>query len=113
MREGKSQTRWVKFTYAGKYKFITKLFKNSNLKIYIKTENTMGNLRNNKTINSNKFNKCCNYQLICHDFNRKYILDRHADTYIYGFKNIFIITNTEMENKNLHIFYIIYILLVP
>jgi len=35
----KSPTGWVKFMYVGKQtNFITKLFKNSNLKIYFKTK---------------------------------------------------------------------------
>jgi ribosomal protein S4 len=35
----KSRTRWVKVMYVGKQtKFITKLLKNSNLKIYFKTK---------------------------------------------------------------------------
>jgi hypothetical protein len=37
----KTQTKWVKFTYVGRQtKFITKLFKNSNLKVIFKTDNT-------------------------------------------------------------------------
>jgi hypothetical protein len=37
--KGKSRTRWVKVIYFGKQtKFITKLLKNSNLKIYFKTK---------------------------------------------------------------------------
>jgi hypothetical protein len=40
---GKTQTRWAKFTYAGRQtKFITNLFKHSNLKVSFKTENTIG-----------------------------------------------------------------------
>ena len=74
-KKKKSQKRCVKFLYISKQtKFITKLFKNANLKISFKTKNTIGKLiNNNKTINPNKFNKCGIYHLICQDCNRKYI----------------------------------------
>jgi hypothetical protein len=74
-RRKRSQARCVKFIYVAKQtKFITKLFKNANLKISFKTINTIGKLiDNNKTINPNKFNKCGIYQLICQDCKRKYM----------------------------------------
>jgi len=49
-------------------KFITKLFKNSSLKISFKTENTKS-----LNINKNKFNKCDIYHSICPECNMKYI----------------------------------------
>jgi hypothetical protein len=74
-KERKAQTRWAKFTYVGRQtKFITNLFKHSTLKLYFKTEDTIGNLlAQNKNINPNKFSRCSVCQLACHNFNRKYI----------------------------------------
>ena len=46
-----------------------KLFKNTNLKISFKTENTIGKLlahNKNKNTNFNKFNKSSVYELTCH-----------------------------------------------
>jgi hypothetical protein len=70
-----NEGRWAKFMYVGRQtKCITKLFKNSNLKVSLKTKNTIGTLlTQDKNINPNKFNKCGVYQLTCHDCNRKNI----------------------------------------
>jgi hypothetical protein len=66
-KEGRKQTRWTKFTYVARQTtFITKLIENFNLKVSIKTKNTVG-----KLLTQNKFNKCGLYQLTCHDCNRK------------------------------------------
>jgi hypothetical protein len=53
MQEEQMTTKWAKFTYVGKQtRLITKLFKNSNLKISFRTENTTGKLLNvDKNIN--------------------------------------------------------------
>ena len=50
--------------YVGRQKeFITKLLKNSNLKVSFKTDNTIGKLlAHNKNTNFNKFSKCGVYQ---------------------------------------------------
>jgi hypothetical protein len=49
------------------------LFKNSNLKISLKTENTIGKLlTNNRNNNPNKLNKSDIYQLTHQDCNGKY-----------------------------------------
>jgi len=57
-----------------KYIGQTKLFKNCNLKVSLKTENTVGKLlTQNRIINPHNFNKCGVRQLTCHDCNRKYI----------------------------------------
>jgi len=66
-----------------KIKFVTKLFKNSSLKISFKTENIIRNFPNNKNINPNKFNNCGIYQLICHDCKRKYIGKTRRQFYIW------------------------------
>jgi hypothetical protein len=59
----------AEFTYIDKAtKFITKLFKNSSLKISFETNSTVGKLlTDNKEYNSNKFTKCSIYQLTCPD----------------------------------------------
>jgi hypothetical protein len=68
-----TQTRWAKFTHVGRQtKSITKSFKNSKLKVSFKAGNTRGKLvAQNKSNNTNNFNKYCVYKLICYDSNRK------------------------------------------
>ena len=59
-KEERTKTKWATFIYVGRQtKFITKLFKNTNLKISFKTENAIAKLltQNNKNTNFNKFNK--------------------------------------------------------
>ena len=80
IEEGKTKTKpkieWATFTYIGRQtKFITKLFKNTNLKISFKTENAIAKLltQNNKNTNFNKFHKSGIYQLKCQGCNKKYI----------------------------------------
>jgi len=47
---------------------MTKSFKNYNIKVSLKTENTIGKLlAQNISIKPNKFNKCTVYQLTCRD----------------------------------------------
>ena len=56
----KRKKKWAKFIYVGRQtKFITKLFKNDELEVSFKTENTIGKLltQNNKNISFNKLNK--------------------------------------------------------
>ena len=69
------KTKLATFTYVGpQTKFITKLFKNTNLNIAYKTNNTIGKLLTpNNTSTSDKFNKSGIYQLTCLDCNMKYI----------------------------------------
>jgi hypothetical protein len=54
----KAKTKWAKFTYIGRQpKFITKLFKNSDLKVSFKADNTVGKLlTHNKNTSFNKYN---------------------------------------------------------
>ena len=53
-------------------KIVTKLFRNSDLKIPFKADSTIGKLlTHNKNINFNMYNKCGVYQLICQDCNKK------------------------------------------
>lgn len=71
-KKEKPKYRRAKFQYIGKEtKFITKLFKNSNLKVSFKTDSTIGKLlTSNKECSSNKFSKCSTYQLTCQDCNK-------------------------------------------
>jgi hypothetical protein len=70
-----SKTKWAKFIYVSKgTKFITKLFKNTPLKIAFTTQNTIGKLLSKQqNHNQNKFDKCGVYQLTCPDCNKNYI----------------------------------------
>jgi hypothetical protein len=55
-------------------KFITKLFKNTTLKIAFTTQNTIGKLLSKQNnYRQNKFEKCSVYQLTYSDCNKKYI----------------------------------------
>lgn len=67
----KSKTKWATFTYVGQQtKFITKLFKNTNLKVAFKTDNTFEKLLTRNQIgNKNNSNRLKNgmYQLTCED----------------------------------------------
>ena len=77
MHDARTPIKWATFTYTGKQtKYITKLLKNTNLKIAYKTKNTVGLLtqQHNKHhyTNQNKFQKSGVYQLVYKDSNRKY-----------------------------------------
>ena len=69
------KTKWVTFTYVGpQTKYITKLFKNTNLKIGYKTNNTIQKpLTQTNTSASDKFDNCRIYQLTCLDCNKQYV----------------------------------------
>ena len=57
-------------------KFVTKLFKHSNVNFAFKTNNTLGHILTHNTYNnhtSDKFHKNVIYQLNCKDCNKKYI----------------------------------------
>jgi len=56
-KEGEKQTRWAKFSYVVRQtKFMTKSFKNYNIKVSFKTESTIGKLvAQNINIKPNKF----------------------------------------------------------
>ena len=78
IQDARTPFKWATFTYTGKQtKHITKLFKNTNLKIAYKTKNTLERLltqQHDKHHNTNqhKFQKSGVYQLICKDCNKKY-----------------------------------------
>jgi hypothetical protein len=67
--------RWVKFTYIGREtRHITKLFKNTSLKVAYTTKNNLGKLLEmQKTQKPNKFNKNGVYQLTCPMCHKKYV----------------------------------------
>jgi hypothetical protein len=68
-------TKWAKFTYIRKEtRFITKLFKNTILKIAHTTNNNLRKpLSTQQTQKQNKYDKSSVYQLICPTRNKKYI----------------------------------------
>ena len=74
------KTKWVTFTYVGRQaKFITKLFKNTNINIAYKTNNKIGNIliHNTHTTTNNTRDKNNKrgiiYQVTCKDCNKRYI----------------------------------------
>jgi hypothetical protein len=77
-------TKWAKFTYIGrKTRLITKIFKKSNIRIALTTNNTRGKLLTTKQEQAkSKYNKSGIYQLKCPTCNMKYIgqIDRPFKT---------------------------------
>ena len=71
----KEKWRWAKFLCVWtQTKLINKFFKNSNLNISFKTENSVGEiLTKRKTLIQEKFNICDVLQSACQDCNTKYI----------------------------------------
>ena len=68
--DGYIQNQSVTFTT----KFITKLFKNTTLKIAFATQNTIGKLLSKQNNNyHSKFEKCVVYPLTCPDCKKKYM----------------------------------------
>ena len=79
MHDTRKPIKWTTFKYTGKQtKYITKLFKNTNIKITYKTNSTLERLltqQHNKChyTNQNKFQKkSVVHQLVCKDCNKKY-----------------------------------------
>ena len=68
-------TKWAKFTHIGKEtRFITKIFRRSNVKIALTTNNTIEKLLTSKQdTNTNKYDKAGIYQLRCPTCDMKYI----------------------------------------
>ena len=72
----KHKNKFATFTYIGKQtKFITKLFKHTNINIAYRTHNTRGKLlqHNNNPNNTDQFTKSGIYQWTYPDCNKKYI----------------------------------------
>ena len=69
------QKRWAKFTYAGsETRHITKLFRNTNIKVTYTTNNNLGKLLDtHKTQKQNKYDMNGVYQLKCPTCHKKYI----------------------------------------
>jgi len=67
--------KWARFTYMGKEtRFITKLFKNNDVKISYTTNNNLGKLLATRTDqNLDKYKRNGVYQLECPSCNKKYI----------------------------------------
>lgn len=73
-KRGQNKNKMDQVYIRWKKKFITKLFKNSDLKISFKPDNTIGKLLTyNKNTNFNKYKKCGVHQLIYRNCIRKYI----------------------------------------
>jgi hypothetical protein len=65
--------KWVSFTFSGNYvRTITKLLKNTNIKIAFKTNNTIGNILNAR-ITTNKYEQTGIYRLTCAECKTVYI----------------------------------------
>jgi uncharacterized FlaG/YvyC family protein len=67
-KKDKDKTQWVKFTYVGKEtRDITKAFKNTNVSISFRTNNTIGNLLTARRQNTKrKYDNSGVYQLTYH-----------------------------------------------
>jgi hypothetical protein len=74
IQEKNEQVKWAVFTYNGKQTiFVTKLFKNTNIRIAFKTQNSIGKLlrRNNKK--HDEYENAGVYKLTCMDCPQYYI----------------------------------------
>jgi hypothetical protein len=73
--ERKNNQKWITFTYTGNYiRKITKLFKNTNIKIAFRTNNTIDKILNNNNNNKiNKYDKSGIYKLTCQTCQKVYI----------------------------------------
>jgi hypothetical protein len=66
--------KWATFTYTGNHtRAITKLFKNNNIRIAYRTNNTIRNYLQNKDHNSDKYSQGGIYELKCSSCQLKYI----------------------------------------
>jgi hypothetical protein len=81
--------KWVSFTFSGNYvRTITKLLKNTNIKIAFKTSNTIGNILKERII-ANKYEKTDIY-IDWHARNaKKYTLDKLEEHSKLDTKNTF------------------------
>ena len=97
----KLKTKWATFTYiVPQPRFITKIFKNTNINTAYKTNNTIKkrlshHTKNQFTTTSAKFNKSGVYELNCPDCTWS-TQDRLADSFSQGIANIFEIINMAM-----------------
>jgi regulator of PEP synthase PpsR (kinase-PPPase family) len=74
-KQDTEETKWAKFTYIGREtRFITKMFKKSNIRIALTTNNTIGKLLITKQEQAkSKYDKSGIYQLKCPTCNMKNI----------------------------------------
>ena len=74
-RHEQGNQKWVKFTYIGREtRYITKLFKNTSLKVAYTTNSSLGKLLEmQKSQQPNKFDKNGVYQLTCPTRHKKYV----------------------------------------
>jgi hypothetical protein len=98
------KTKWATFTHNGKEtRNITKLFRDTKLKIAFRTNNTIQNVLSSQP-QINQYNKCGIYQLRCKDYSMKYVgqtgrtFNTRYKEHIY---NIKVITATrDIQNIN-------------
>jgi hypothetical protein len=102
-KKGNNGIKWARFTYTGKEtKSITKLLKNSLVKISYTTHNTIARLFTEKfKLNKNKFESSGVYQLTCPDCNMKYIGQTDYLS-LQGFPNISETLNMPLKSRGLH-----------
>ena len=101
------RTQWAKFTYTRKgTRIITKLFKNTNIKVSFTTNNTIEKLLKTEHQNTtNKYEKCGIYRLTCPTCNMKYVGQTGSHTE-FGSVSISVTLNTGTENpSSLHTFW--------
>ena len=98
-----TKTKWATFTYVGpQTKHITKLFKNTNLQIAYKTNNTIQKLfTRTNTSTADKFDNCEIYQLTYLDCNKQYV-GQTGRFFLEGTTSTLEILNTIMETLNMH-----------
>jgi hypothetical protein len=73
-REDVQKVRWATFTYSGnEVRTITKLFRNANVTIAYKINNTIKNHLKPRLPKTDMYNQCGVYQLKCNDCPLKYI----------------------------------------
>ena len=71
--KGKQDQKWVTYTYTGNYIWkITKLFKNTNIKIAFKTNHTIGRTLHERH-NTNPYEQSGIYKLTCQSCHQVYI----------------------------------------
>ena len=103
IRTGTTTQKWATFTYIGtQTTYISKLFKNTSVKIAFRTQNTIGQiLQHNNNPNQNAhFKKSGIYQLTCPDCKKKYIRQT-GHHFKKDIRNIYMTLNITMEIPNL------------
>jgi len=73
-KPGKTTQKWTPFTYIGRETtFITNLFKKTDIRITLSTNNTFQKLLMLKSQTLDKYSRSGAYKLICPDCNKAYV----------------------------------------